>query len=387
MKNKVVIVIAAALLLSSGSMLAVSFNAIEYSENTLSLTNVHTIGEMVYLPGGEFDMGDHIGDGAEDPSHPNDEVPVHTVYLDAFSIGAIEVTNQEYCDYLNSALYQGTIEVRDGFVYATGGSVILCETREAVSYSHIEWDGNIFTVIDGKEDHPMIGVRWYGAATFCNWLSIQQGYQELYDTSTWTCDLSNTGYRLPTEAEWEYAARGGEHDPYYNFPWGNDADNTKANWPNSGDPYEAGSQPWTTPVGFYNGELHYKSDFNWPSDMNSYQTSDGGNGYGLYDVAGNVWEWCNDWYDKDYYQYCEEQGIVNNPPGPDNGGIMPDGNPYHVVRGGNWYNGEYGHSRVSNRNNGHYRGPDDPNHAWYHIGFRIVLKADMQDNHAPQTPD
>ena len=100
---------------------------------------------------------------------------------------------------------------------------------------------------------------------------------------------------VTTEAEWEYAARGGQYGPYYIFPWGDDADDTKANWPSSGDPYETGPYPWTTPAGFYNGKLHHKADFGWPGSQQSYQTSDGTNDYGLYDMTGNVWEWCNDW--------------------------------------------------------------------------------------------
>jgi len=324
------------------------------------------------IPGGEFEMGDHHDLGGRE--HRSDEVPIHMVCVDSFFMGVTEVTNRQYCDYLNSALSQGLIEVKHGQVYGVDGSEIYCETYESAPYSRIGWAGSTFTVLDHKGDHPMIGVRWYGAAAYCNWLGSEKGYQTCYDLSTWDCDLSKNGFRLPTEAEWEYAARGGQYDPYYIFPWGDDADNTKVNWPNSGDPYETGPYPWITPVGFYNGKLHHKADFGWPGSQDSYQTSDGVNDYGLYDMAGNVWEWCNDWYGRDYYA----ESPYNNPRGPNSGSPMPDGKPYHVLRGGNWYNGQWGHSRLANRNPAYYRGPDDPNHAWYHVGFRVVL--DLQED-------
>ena len=93
-------------------------------------------------------------------------------------------------------------------------------------------------------------------------------------------------------------------------------------------------------------------------------------------MQGNVWELINDWYGQDYYSISP----YDNPKGPTTGFIMPDGKPYRGMRGGNWYNGydtlgvNDGHSRVSNRNPSYYRGPQDPNHPWYHIGFRIARK-------------
>ena len=136
----------------------------------------------------------------------------------------------------------------------------------------------------------MADVTWYGAAAYCNWRSQEEGYQQCYNLSTWECDFSKNGYRLPTEAEWEYAARGGEHKPYYRYPRSNSIDGSEANYWSSGDPYETGSYPWTTPVDYY------------PA-----------NGYGLYDMAGNVWDWCNDWYSDTYYS----SSPYNNPTGPE----------------------------------------------------------------------
>ena len=137
------------------------------------------------------------------------------------------------------------------------------------------------------------------------------GLQPCYDVKSWTCDFSKNGYRMPTEAEWEYAARGGA-DTYYVFPWGNEPDGTKANLKGFDNPYMAGDIPHLTPAGFFNGEFHKKEDFNWPGNHTTFQTSDGANGYGLYDMISNVWEWCNDLMMSDYYASSPSK----NPQGP-----------------------------------------------------------------------
>jgi len=326
--------------------------------------------EMVFIPGGEFDMGDHHELGGLE--HGNDELPIHSVYIDSFYMGKFEVTNREYSDYLDAALSRGLIEMRDGYVYGAGGTEIFCETYPTVDHSQLAWDGSTFTVLNNRETHPVTGVRWFGAISYCNWLSAEENLEACYDLSSGDCDFSQNGFRLPTEAEWEYAGRGARYDPYYIFPWGDDenTDGTLANWPESGDPFESGPVPLTTPVGFYNGELHQKTEFDWPGSRENYLASDGSNAYGLYDMSGNVWEWVYDWYDREYYSVSP----YVNPTGPETGSPMPDGEPYRTLRGGNWYNGQeyWGHGRVSNRNPSYYRGPDDPDHAWYHIGFRIA---------------
>ncbi len=328
---------------------------------------------MALIPAGTFEMGDHHG--FVDPKHGGDETPIHTVRLDSFYIGINDVTTKEFCEFLNSALAQKQITVRDGGVYLADGSDLLCETRTISPYSRIGWDGKAFAVLDQKENHPVVCIRWPGAAAYCNWLSAQKGKPLCYNPSTWDCDFNKSGFRLPTEAEWEYAARGGQQEPYWNFPWANEADPTKANWPESKNPFRAGPEPWTTPVGFFNGKLHHKTDFGWPGAQENFQTSNGANGFGLYDMAGNVWQFVNDWYGRDYYAYSP----TNNPPGPASGSIMPDGKPYRGMRGGNWYNGENGHSRVSNRNPSYFRGPQDPNHPYYHLGFRVALPINAEN--------
>jgi phosphatidylethanolamine-binding protein (PEBP) family uncharacterized protein len=136
-----------------------------------------------------------------------------------------------------------------------------------------------------------------------------------------------------------------------------------------------GARPLTTPVGFFNGRLQRKADFDWPGAPETFQTANGANGYGLYDMAGNVWQWCTEWYERGYYAYSPSE----NPPGPAEGSPMPDGKVYRCMRGGSWFNGEFGHSRVSNRDPSYFRGPDpvtglsDADGPWFHIGFRVVL--------------
>ena len=336
--------------------------------------------EVTLLAPGEFQMGDHYN--FVDPQHPSDERPLHMVWIDAMYIGTYDVTNSQYLEFLNSAYAAGAIEVRNGLIYGKGGTDFYLETHAVMNYSSIAWDGAKFSLVDNRANHP-VGVRWSGAAAYTNWLSQQLGLQPCYDLTTWKVDFTKNGYRLPTEAEWEYAARGGQYSPYFNFPWGNDEDNTKANWPDPNNPdqgpdpnnpFQTGPYPWTTPVGFYNGQTHTRAEYGWPGAQTSVKTSIGANAWGIYDMAGNVWQWVNDWYDTNYYSVSP----YRNPPGPDSGSPMPDGLPYHNMRGGSWFNGmlhDPGHARVSNRDPGYYRAPDNPKGPYFHTGFRVARTA------------
>jgi formylglycine-generating enzyme required for sulfatase activity len=357
-------------------------NTLGWNTTTRTVTcggSTQTSVAEVRIPGGEFEMGDHYG--FVDPSHPSDELPVHAVRVSTFFMATAPTTNQEYLAFLTDALASGLIDVRGGVVYAVGTSTVYCFLRQTASYYSISFDGRTFSIADFRANHPVVGVMWLGAAAYCNWLSARNRLDPCYDLSTGECDFSRDGYRLPTEAEWEYAARGGQSSPYYNYPWGNNADVAKANWPGSGDPYEGTGEstyPWTTPVRFYDGQRHLKTEYGWPGAAAAYQTSNGANGFALYDMAGNVWQLVNDWYGQDYYRVSP----YDNPKGPDSGFLMPDGKPYRGMRGGNWYNGYVtsgindGHSRVSNRNPSYYRGPQDPDHPWYHVGFRTARNDD-----------
>jgi formylglycine-generating enzyme required for sulfatase activity len=329
-------------------------------------------GNEVLVTGGDFQMGDHFG--FVDPAHPTDELPVHLVKVNSFYIEITETTNSQFLEYLKDALQSGLIEVKSNVVYTKGGSKPLYYTNQVASYYSIGYSSGSFSIVDFRAAHPVVGVMWSGAVAYCNWLSKKKGLEECYDLTTETCNFSKNGYRLPTEAEWEYAARGGHTATYFNYPNGNTIDKSSVNLPASGDPYESPDYPNTTPAGFYDGKLKNKSDYNWPGSAVTYQTSDGKNGFGIYDMQGNVWEFINDWYGQNYYSTSP----YDNPQGPASGFIMPDGKPYRGMRGGNWYNGlvtnsvNDGHSRVSNRNPSYYRGPQDPNHPYYHLGFRVV---------------
>jgi formylglycine-generating enzyme required for sulfatase activity len=200
---------------------------------------------MVYVPEGEFLMGSPAGQGADD------EHPQHMVYLDAFWIDQTEVTNAQYRQCLEAGACR----------------------------KPYYWDDSGYNA----PDQPLVGVSWDDARTYCEWV----------------------GARLPTEAQWEKAARGTDGRKY---PWGNeDADCDRANY--YGKPCACGG---TDPcVGK-------------PSQVGAHPA--GASPYGALDMAGNVWEWVADWYAADYYS----RSPARNPQGPDSG-------EYRGLRGGSWY--------------------------------------------------
>jgi formylglycine-generating enzyme required for sulfatase activity len=302
---------------------------------------------MVYIPGGTFEMGDNLGDGWAG------ELPVHTVTLDSFCMGKYEVTNRQYCDYLNSALSEGLITVSSGgIVYQAGSgtSYGYCDTSTSTSYSQIAYSAGVFSVRtkSGRDmsNDPMVVVSWYGAAAYCNRRSQEEGYETCYDPCdpNWPSDFSKKGYRLATEAEWEYAARGGLSGK--RFPWGDTISHSQAN-------YYACPSCYTYDVSPTEGYHPTWDDGVYPytSPMGSFAA----NGYGLYDMAGNVWEWCNDCYSSSYYS----SSPTDNPTGPISGA-------YRVIRGGRWFSGAI-ICRVA------YRYRTAPADRYGDFGFRCVL--------------
>jgi formylglycine-generating enzyme required for sulfatase activity len=318
--------------------------------------------QMTFIPGGTFQMGDSFDEG-----YP-EELP-HMVTLDSFYMGKFEVTNGQYCQYLNSALGQGLItEPISGVVYkaSSGTDYPYCDTHTSSSYSQIDYSGGVFTVrTKGGRDmsnDPMVMLSWYGAAAYCNWLGQKEVKEICYNLSTWKCDFTKHGYRLPTEAEWEYAARGRLSGK--RFPWGDTINQSQANYKDSGyhPLWNDGYIPYTSPVGFFDGSLRQKGNFNWPASQSSYQTTSGANGYGLYDMTGNVWDWCNDWYSETYYQECKD--LYGNQAYPNPAG--PLGSTNRVLRGGAWDNVGY-NCRVASRN------AMPPYIRYFISGFRVVL--------------
>lgn len=229
-------------------------------------------GELVYVAAGAFKMGDNFGDGE------GRERPVHMVELDAFYIGKYEVTNGEWRKFRDDPRY-------DDPKYWPGGRVM---PKDQVMY----WTqaNNHGGGTPGSDKYPVIGVNWDAAVAYCNWLSAKTGKT----------------YRLPTEAEWEKAARGSDQRRY---PWGNTIDATYANF--------VGTQRFDTvrEVGFFDG-----------TQRGDVKTHSNASPYGAFDMAGNVMEWCSDWYQRDWYASSPRK----NPKGPATG-------VYKVVRGGSFF--------------------------------------------------
>lgn len=306
--------------------------------------NWQTISGMVLIPGGPFQMGDSFSEGSADA------LPVHTVNLSPYYMDTCEVTNAKYATALNWAYAQGgLITVTGGAVYKynSGTSYRYCDTTISQSYSQITWNGSTFGAVAGKEKYPMVMVSWYGAVAYANWRSAMQGRPLCYDLSDWTPNVTTAGYRLPTEAEWEKASRGGVAG--HRFPW-SDTDNiqhARGNYFSSSTysydtsptrgyhpTFSTGGYPYTSPVGYFSA-----------------------NGYGLYDMAGNAWEWCNDRYSETYYSISPS----SNPTGPESGSGR-------VLRGGGWYSYASGCACS-------YRLSYGPSDREYSIGFRLVLSS------------
>ncbi|MFC1557494.1 formylglycine-generating enzyme family protein [candidate division KSB1 bacterium] len=245
-------------------------------------------GDYLFVPGSKFQMGDNYFEG--DP----DEIPVHLIYVDSYYIGKFKVTNGEYKKFIEDNGYQ------DSDYWNAGG---FGEYGTESRY----WDNERFRggSINGNDNFPVVGVSWFEAMAYCSWLSEKTGKV----------------YRLPTEAEWEKAARGTDQR---RFAWGNEINGHYANFEHSGGPYERG----ITPVGFYDGRTH-----------DGFATEKNASPCGAFDMIGNVWEWCYDWYGGSMYY---SNSPANNPKGPASGSSR-------ILRAGGWVDSAY-YQRAANRN-------------------------------------
>ena len=248
-------------------------------------TQIFPIDGMVlsYIPGGTFQMGSENGE--------DDERPVHSVTLDAFWMDQTEVTNAMYSTFLSAMGNQNE-----------GGVIWLDAADENVDIYQQNGEWRVRT---GMEFNPVREVSWYGAVAYCAW----------------------AGRTLPTEAQWEYAARGGLAGAVY--PWGNETPSCSLGAQN-GAHYDSCLPDDTIPVASFTP-----------------------NGYGLFDIAGNVWEWVTDWYGP------YSSAAVENPSGAESGAGR-------VLRGGSWNVIREG-MRVSNRIG------DAPEDSGNTLGFRCSL--------------
>jgi formylglycine-generating enzyme required for sulfatase activity len=208
------------------------------------------------------------------------------------------------------------------------------------------------------DQHPVIYVTWYGAAAYCNWLSEMEELDPCYDTDDWTLiEPHASGYRLPTEAEWERAAAWDASGEGKHWRFGVSSDelsSERANYRLPGSVYANPIQlqiiPYTSPVGWYNGENPVNRA------TPDTPTIDSATPVGAYDMAGNVYEWCHDWYQANYYTVLSNDPVPN-PTGPVSG-------TERVMRGGTW-NREHWTCRAANRDS------QSPDLASSNLGFRV----------------
>ena len=235
---------------------------------------------MVLIPGGTFQMGSNDGD--------SDEKPPHSVTLGSFYMGKYEVTLRQFKEFIDASGYKTDAE-KDGGSYVWNGSS--WDKKAGVYWKH-DAEGNLRP--SAEYNHPVIHVSWNDATEYCKWLSQKRG----------------KSYRLPTEAEWEYAAGNGSKHTKYS--WGNGNPSGKKGGNVADESAKSKFPSWTVFEGYSDG-------FVYTASVGSFDANE----LGLFDMTGNVWEWCADWKG-DYPSTAQ-----NNPKGPSTGS-------YRVYRGGSW---------------------------------------------------
>jgi formylglycine-generating enzyme required for sulfatase activity len=236
------------------------------------------------------------------------EKPPHTVYLDGYWIGKYEVTIKQFGLFVKDTGYITEAEKSGGAYTWTGEK---WEQKEG-----IDWKNPGFKQ---EDNHPVVCVSWNDVVEYCKWLSGKKG----------------VNFKLPTEAQWEKAARGTDRRKY---PWGNHVPYYKGKWYCN----YAAHDSW---------KKRGEDGFEFTSPVGSYPQ--GASPYGLLDMAGNVWEWCSDLFESDYYKKSPKK----NPTGSESG-------TYRVLRGGSWH-GSALYLRCS------YRSGDGPSNRYDSAGFRL----------------
>lgn len=268
--------------------------------------------EMIPVKGGPFYPGDSLGDA--------DERPVRRVMLRDFYIAKTETTLAQFDTFVKATGYRTDA--------GRGGGSYVWTSLGWNQKAGVDWrcDEKGVRRPAGSENYPVLHVSWNDAARYCNWLSEQQGFRPVYTffSDSVAADLSANGYRLPTEAEWEFAAGGGQERKPFVFSGSHNL--TEAGW------YAGNAGRGAHAVGQKKA-----------------------NALGLYDCSGNVWEWCHDRYAAGYYAQSRE---ALNPSGPADG-------LQRAVRGGSWSNNPK-HCRLSNRSS-RFADARDCN-----LGFRVV---------------
>ena len=285
-------------------------------DETIELNEIASIDivtdDMVFVEGGTFTMGDPFNEG------DYDEYPLHEVTVSSFYMCRYEVTNSNFIEFLNS------YEVDPDGSYNGTELIDIADVDCAIDHNGTEFyfGGSIYI---SSENCPLLEETWYGAVVYCNWKSEQEGLTPCYDLTDWSCDFEAVGYRLPTEAEWEYAGRGGIHH----------ADNYR--YCGCHNTFELTNYCWFSSNNNPEGVKEVGTKF--PNQL------------GLYDMSGNAGEWCWDWY-----------GTYSGSPQTDPHG--PAGGLYRVQRSGLWGYSAFS-CRVANR------APMTPETSNNCLGFRV----------------
>jgi len=265
--------------------------------------------------------------GTDQPDgHPDDgEGPVHPVRLSPFRIDPHAVTNEKFGEFVEATAHVTDAE-RYGWSFVFGG-LLPDDFPPTRGVAHAQWWRQVYGAdwrhpegpesgVTDRSDHPVVHVSWNDAAAFCAW----------------------SGTRLPTEAEWEYAARGGLAGQH--FPWGEELE-------------PGGEHHMNVFQGRFPAENSCADGYAATAPVDAFPP----NGYGLHNMTGNVWEWCADWFDPTYYG----RSASDDPRGPVDG-------THRVMRGGSYLC----HASYCNRYRVDSRSANEPDSSTGHLGFRVV---------------